>query len=145
MNWNLNSNQHRTSQPHGQTMWCLCGVLWVFWEKKWKNKDVIKRFNCFFIHHNTSYLINGIIPFPNKLILIDLWEICSNSWNDLKNDFNHCGPVTPYADIDVYQHWLRKWLVAWRHQAITWTNFDSSSKIFCGDQWDQFHKKCSRT
>ena len=27
----------------------------------------------------------------------------------------------------VGQHWLRYWLVAWRHQAITWTNVDSSS------------------
>ena len=24
------------------------------------------------------------------------------------------------------QHWLRQWLVAWRHQAITWTNVDFS-------------------
>ena len=27
----------------------------------------------------------------------------------------------------ICQHWLRQWLVAWRHQAITWTNVDWSS------------------
>ena len=27
---------------------------------------------------------------------------------------------------------LRYWLVAWRHQTITWTNADLSPKVFCG-------------
>ena len=39
----------------------------------------------------------------------------------------HCGLVTPYGGRDLSQHWLRQWLVAWRHQAITWTNVDLSS------------------
>ena len=34
--------------------------------------------------------------------------------------------VTPYGDIDLGQHWLRQWIVAWRNQAITWTNADLS-------------------
>ena len=36
-----------------------------------------------------------------------------------------CGLVTPNGDID--QHWLRWWLVAWWHQAITGTNVHLSS------------------
>ena len=40
--------------------------------------------------------------------------------------------MMPYGDIDLGQHWLRKWLVAWWHQAITWTNVDLSSMEFCG-------------
>ena len=39
----------------------------------------------------------------------------------------HCGLVTPYVDRDLGQHWLKLWLVAWWHQAITWTNVDWSS------------------
>ena len=39
----------------------------------------------------------------------------------------HCGLLTPYGDRDLSQHWLRESLVAWRHQAITWTNVDLSS------------------
>ena len=35
--------------------------------------------------------------------------------------------MTPDGDRDLAQHWLRLWLVAWRHQAITWTNVDWSS------------------
>ena len=39
----------------------------------------------------------------------------------------HCGLVTPYGSRDLSQHWFRQWLVAWWHQAITWTNVDLSS------------------
>ena len=35
--------------------------------------------------------------------------------------------MAPYGVRDLGQYWLRKWLVAWRHQAITWTNADLSS------------------
>ena len=43
------------------------------------------------------------------------------------SELTHCGLVTPYGDRDLGQHWLRLWLVAWRHQAITWTNVDLPS------------------
>ena len=36
--------------------------------------------------------------------------------------------VLLYDSINLSQHWLRYWLVAWRHQAITLTNVDLSSK-----------------
>ena len=35
--------------------------------------------------------------------------------------------MTSYGDKELGQHWLRYWLVAWRHQAITWTKVDLSS------------------
>ena len=45
----------------------------------------------------------------------------------------HCGILTPYGYICRGQHWLRSWLVAWQHQAITWTDVDLSSSIrSCG-------------
>ena len=40
--------------------------------------------------------------------------------------------MTLYGDIDLDRHWLRYWLGAVRHQAITWTNVDLSPKVFCG-------------
>ena len=36
-------------------------------------------------------------------------------------------PTSPSCDMDLGQHWLRQWLVACWHQAITWTNVGSSS------------------
>ena len=32
-----------------------------------------------------------------------------------------------YGDRDLGQNWLRWWLVAWRHRAITWTSVDLPS------------------
>ena len=44
--------------------------------------------------------------------------------------------MKPQGDIhvDLGQHWLRQWLVAWRHQAIIWINVDLSSEVFYGIQ-----------
>ena len=47
------------------------------------------------------------------------------------NVFNICGLVTAYCVIDLGQHKLKQWLVAWRHQAITCTNTDISSIGSC--------------
>ena len=51
---------------------------------------------------------------------------------DLCDLLTHCGLVTLYGNIDLGQHWYRQWLVAWRLQAITWTNVDLSSAKFSG-------------
>ena len=48
------------------------------------------------------------------------------------NVLTHSGPVTPYGDKDLGQQWLRSWLVACWHQAITLTSVDFSSIRFCG-------------
>ena len=40
--------------------------------------------------------------------------------------------MTQYGDVDLGQLWLRQWLVAWWHQAITWTNVDLPSVMPCG-------------
>ena len=47
--------------------------------------------------------------------------------------------------VALRQHWLRQWLVAWRHQAITWTNVDFLSIRICGIHLEQFHIKCPAT
>ena len=38
---------------------------------------------------------------------------------------------TAYSDIGLGQHWLRQWLVAWWHRAITWT----SASVLTNHQW----------
>ena len=37
-------------------------------------------------------------------------------------DVSHCILLTPYGNLNLGHHWFRQWLVAWWHQAITWTN-----------------------
>ena len=39
----------------------------------------------------------------------------------------HWSLVMPHGDIELGWHWLKWWLVAWRHQAIAWTNVDLPS------------------
>ena len=39
--------------------------------------------------------------------------------------------MMPYGNIELGHHWLGICLVAWRHQAITWTNVDFSLVTFC--------------
>ena len=61
--------------------------------------------------------------------IIQLRHYCLQYWWVIKT---HWGLVTPYGHVDLGQHWFRYWLVAWRHQAITWTNVDLSSVRSCG-------------
>ena len=44
----------------------------------------------------------------------------------------------PYGNINLGQHWLLYWLVAWWHQAITWTYVDLSSARSIDIHWGQF-------
>ena len=57
----------------------------------------------------------------------------SPQWVEVCTALTHCGLVTSYGDIDLRQLWHRQWLVAWRHQAITWTNVDLSSERSSGN------------
>ena len=45
-----------------------------------------------------------------------------------ENELALYGLVMPYGIIDLGQHWLRSWLIASWHQAITWINV--SAKVF---------------
>ena len=59
---------------------------------------------------------NGVTVRP---IFHRIWITMENlSWN---------GPLV--------QHWLGQWLIFWRHQAISWTNVDSSVVRFFSIHW----------
>ena len=47
--------------------------------------------------------------------------------------------ATPYGGIDLGQYGPRQWLLAWRHQAITWTNANLSSMGICGNHLIQYY------
>ena len=59
-----------------------------------------------------------------------VWQIqwhTSIHWPKPQITLNHCDLVTPHGVQELDHHWSRQWLVAWRHQAITWNNVDISS------------------
>ena len=51
---------------------------------------------------------------------LHFWNRCRYGY--LKDQW--VNSLLPYGNIDLGQHWLRWWLVAWQPQAITWTNVD---------------------
>ena len=69
---------------------------------------------------------------PNFAITVPADDQAPFSTRSVMITLTHCGLATPYGDIHLGQHWSREWLVAWRHQAITWTNVDLSSVKSCG-------------
>ena len=40
--------------------------------------------------------------------------------------------MTPCGDTDIGEHWLRYWIVAWRHLVITWSNVVLSPEMLFG-------------
>ena len=81
----------------------------------------------------TGRLCSGSNPFLtyhySAIVMVTNWY--NNGWcHKPLTALTHCGLVKPYGNRDLGQHWLRQWLVAWQHQAITWTNVDWSSVKF---------------
>ena len=56
-----------------------------------------------------------------------------------------CGLLTPNDVMDLGQHWLRKWFVAWWHHSITPNQYWLVTKGPVAFAWEQFHKKCTWT
>ena len=74
------------------------------------------------IHQGMIFTTNIIIKKTSVHISWDvLYMLCIMHADDQINS------LWPYDDIGLGQHWLRQWLVAWWHQAITCTNVDLSS------------------
>ena len=47
--------------------------------------------------------------------------------NSARHTLTHCGLVMPHGNMNLGQHWLKSWLVAWLHKAIAWINVGLSS------------------
>ena len=82
--------------------------------------------------HPINYAHNLIVHIEHTI-----WICPFLHWTYLHSEFiqtwsTHCGLETPYDGTDLGEHWLMLWLVAWWHQAITWTSDDLSSVQFTG-------------
>ena len=72
---------------------------------------------CQLHEKNRSYQILNIIlqtlSWIYNILYISCFCIICTDWVNLNelNVLTHCGLVTPYADIDLGQHWFRHWLV----------------------------------
>ena len=66
-----------------------------------------------------SWQFDSIMPKRHSSI-VNALELCF-FW------INSLWPIDTIWCRDLCQHWFRQWLVAWWHQAISWTNVDLSS------------------
>ena len=91
-----------------------------WWAMTWTNVDQVLWCHMTSPSFNeltlTLWSMGKIMPFKDIILTHSLW-------------LTHCGLVTQCRYIDLNQHWLRLWPVAWQNQAITWTNVDLPSVI----------------
>ena len=79
-----------------------------------------------YLNENTVYFINKILLrlYSKQNLKLVKFQQNFSAFSELI----HCSLMTTYGGIDLGQHWL----VAWQHQAITWTNVDFSLVRFYG-------------
>ena len=102
----------------------------------------------FYVHFSTYLKLTGYVNIQECVIFVSdmtlklaVQLMVNEWWNNwvylldprhsskivsLKNRLTDCVLVTPYGDIELGQPGLRYWLIAWRHQGITWTNVNLS-------------------
>ena len=83
------------------------GVLWHLSETNFKNTRMK------WIRNICAEIILIITAISLRWQWVKGWYCFLFVW------LTHCSLVMPYDDINLGQHWLRSWLVAWWHQAIT--------------------------
>ena len=108
-------------------------TLW--WRHHLKQKSVFVRKSAWIqVSYCSSmvWLINKFRSFIIFLIFTIIFWIL-RFYLTVGKDLFHCCLVTPYDDRDLGQHWLRQsWLLAWRHQAISYTN------VYLSPVWSSF-------
>ena len=59
--------------------------------------------------HNVSHFVEASMCEPRVQQLMIMLSLCNDYFADepSTNGLTHCGPVTPYGDMDLSQHWLR--------------------------------------
>ena len=98
-------------------------MLPVIWHAMWRHFNATRLHGAFrnllFQFTRKNHDLASLLNLREYVVLLFALRTCLFF-------LTHWGLVTPYGDRDLGQHWLSLWLVAWRHQAITWTNVDLS-------------------
>ena len=123
--------QHRTP---GRVL-PLCWVIWMcrrFDPLFWHSGDWTWSFGGTFSHPPTPKLSFGVLKLP-ILTEFDLFGPKFYFSLDLfgSNFQRPAAHPHQFSDIELGQHSLSKWLVVWRHYAITWTSVDLSPLRSC--------------
>ena len=94
---------------------------WVKW-LGWRKKTQKRRTNpCWWI----LFINADILVCRGKKVVLGPWVESGLTWGYLI----HSDIVTPCGNINLDQHCLGWWCVAWRNQTIIWISVDLSSKV----------------
>ena len=86
-----------------------------------------QNFGCTADHTALMYTaIHGLLVRLTLAVLRDLARSALNQESLKQSCFAHYDLVTRYDDLELGWCWLRWWVVAGRHQTISWTNVDAS-------------------
>ena len=83
---------------------------------------------------NALRLFPGVDPTSNSVFIfsaepVPFWVLFLTCWC-LLQWLTHYGLVTQCGLLNLGKHWFEWWLVAWWHQAITWSNDDLYHKQY---------------
>ena len=81
-------------------------------------------YRAYTVHAQTEKSLAQSGTYPQKFMCPGARSTCPGHALMSSPASADCGWVKPYSSIDLGQNW--------RHQAITWTNLDLSSQMFCG-------------
>ena len=101
------------------SLWC---IFVIFME----TYNGLKNFITYFMLNKKFRVLSPIGLLP-EMWSTECWPFCYNL-----SMLIHCSLVKQHGNIDLYQHWLRWWLVTWQQQAITWASADLSSVLIWG-------------
>ena len=97
---------------------------WQRWSFEPSYQLVWKKIVCLFLNLKFKSLVSAIFLMTNfKCAYLCFYRFALQKIADMKFYYKHFffyklkhfDIVTSYGDIDLGQHWLRWWLVAWRH------------------------------
>ena len=100
------------------------------WTNGWVNNSDAGDLRC---HAHYAITVMESCKVSTLCNMFSCGSVLADSIATSRQYLTHCDLVPPYGDIALGQHWLRLWLVAWGHGAITWANVDLSlnSRGFC--------------
>ena len=78
-----------------------------------------KKSHC--CHHDNLFVLLYICQLISSIYIRSIPTATEEHWSR-RVIIIYCGLLTLHDNIDLSQHWLRLWLVAWRHQAISRKN-----------------------
>ena len=126
-----NFAHHMSRSPHSFLRWLAQVMAWQWRGDRQLPEPMLTKFHeaiwCLWVSLSLTHC-GLVVPYGENYTFKIIASSSRGQWVNVMSIYTltQCGLVMPYGGTDLGQHWRRYWLVAWQHQAITWTNVDLS-------------------